>query len=322
MNISVFIPTYQRVDNLQRCLNALRMQTRLPDLVLLAMRDEDFQTRRLISEYSQGPLNLRIIDVFQPGIIAAHQASYPNFSGDIVAITDDDAAPTPDWLAKIEHYFMLYPDVGGVGGRDILHQNEMPLDLDLANKVGKINRFGNVIGNHHIGTGEVRDVDVLKGVNSSYRIDVFREYQLPACLRSNGTNSHWDLAVSLHAKSLGWRLLYDPALVVNHFQGKRVGMAERVRATTRDSYNPEKLVDSVFNQTYLLLQYLPPARRIVFLLWSILVGSRGRRGLAQCLRFMPNEGILSLRKFLASAKGRWLGWQEYNHTNISTLRES
>jgi len=51
--------------------------------------------------------------------------------------------------------------VGGVGGRDwVYHGTQLE---DGARKViGRVHWFGRVIGNHHLGVGEPREVDVLK----------------------------------------------------------------------------------------------------------------------------------------------------------------
>jgi hypothetical protein len=48
--------------------------------------------------------------------------------------------------------------------------------------------------------------------------------------------------------------------------------------------------------------------------WAILVGTRGERGLIQCLRFLPSEGILSVKKLIASLQGRWQGVQTWRQT--------
>ena len=81
------------------------------------------------------------------------------------------------------------------------------------------------------------------------------------------------------------------------------------------SINTVKLSSLGFhNETLILLDYLPPIRRVVFLLWTILFGTRDNRGFTQYLRFLPSEGFLSGQKLLASLQGRWQGWQTWRQT--------
>lgn len=44
MNISVLIPTYRRPKDLARCLEALKKQKRVPDEVLVIVRNTDAET--------------------------------------------------------------------------------------------------------------------------------------------------------------------------------------------------------------------------------------------------------------------------------------
>ena len=84
---------------------------------------------------------------------------------DFVALTDDDAEPVEDWLERIAVVFEEQDDVAGVGGRDD-QVGTIAEQLD----VGRVQWFGRVIGNHHLGAGPPRDVDVLKGVCCAFRI--------------------------------------------------------------------------------------------------------------------------------------------------------
>jgi glycosyltransferase involved in cell wall biosynthesis len=310
-SITVFIPTYRRTKDLERCLNALKGQVRLPETVLLTVRDTDEETHEFLTSYNHYPLTIITTQVSKPGVIAAHNQGYKVATCDIIAITDDDSAPKSDWLERIEEFYLEHPETGGYGGRDLVHENDELVLGKLKSKVGCVTWFGKVIGNHHLGFGDAREVDVLKGVNSSYRHQVISGFQYDSCLRGSGTNSHWELALGLHAKSQGWKLVYEPALLVDHYPGKRVGMAERLSANKCEAYDSQKFTDSVFNQTYILLSYLPPINRTCFLAWSILVGTTAQRGFLQCIRFFPFEAQYSLKKFMDSVQGWYLGWRQW-----------
>ena len=82
----------------------------------------------------------------------------------LVAFTDDDAIPRPDWIERLIEPFSN-PAIGGVGGRDIIVADHLDSTKCSASEelVGIVTPWGRLIGNHHIGVGPVRYVDVLKG---------------------------------------------------------------------------------------------------------------------------------------------------------------
>ncbi len=314
MNITVLIPTYRRPNDLKRCLEAIKRQTRSPDQVLVVVRDIDSETWAFLDTFDWTPLPLCSVKVTKPGVLEAHNAGYDAARGDIIAITDDDAAPHPDWLERIETHFLSDSSIGGVGGRDLLYRNGLHLVDATCKIVGRLQWYGCVIGNHHLGAGEPREVDVLKGVNSSYRRSAIANFCFDEGLRISGKNTHYELAIGLALKQAGWKLIYDPALLVNHYQGKRHFMAERSK------FNAVALRDSVCNQTLILMKHLSPIRQTIFILWAILIGARGKPGFLQFLRFLPREGILSGQKLLASLQGRWQGWQTWRQTRVENMK--
>ena len=167
--------------------------------------------------------------------------------------------------------------------------------------VGKVQWFGRVIGNHHLGVGEPREVDVLKGTNMSYRRSAVHGTSFDKRLRGSGAQVHNDMAFSLLVKHLGWKLIYDPGLAVDHFPAARFDEDQRhLFSTTAFSM-------MVHNETLVLLEHLPPVRRVVFGFWALVVGSRAGPGLVQWLRLLPSEGRLAGAKLQAALRGRLEG---------------
>src|SRR5205809_1054425 len=76
---------------------------------------------------------------------------------EVVAITDDDCIPRPDWLARIERHFAADPRLGGLGGPDRLVQGGLPV-VGARRRVGRVFWYGRFLGLHQLGIGPVRDV--------------------------------------------------------------------------------------------------------------------------------------------------------------------
>src|SRR5260370_18870095 len=102
MKISVLVPTYRRPADLARCLAALRRQARAPDEVIVVVRPEDDATHeRLADPAVRGKLALRVALVDVPGQVAALNPRLNVAAGDVLAITDHDAAPRPAWRHRL-----------------------------------------------------------------------------------------------------------------------------------------------------------------------------------------------------------------------------
>ncbi len=310
MSIAVLIPTYRRSKDLARCLEALAKQTRLADEIIIIVRDTDTETWDFLNGFNSELLPLRIVTVKVPGVVAAMNAGLDLVQSDIVAITDDDAAPHADWLESIEAYYLADDRLGGVGGRDWLYFGTQLYDATThpgaSQVVGKLQWYGGAIGNHHIGEGEPREVDVLKGVNSSYRSSALKKIRFDKRLRGSGAQVYWELSLCLQLKRAGWKLIYDPAVAVDHLLGERFDEDRRIF-----DFNAQALENAAHNETLVLLEHHRRLRLIVYITWAILAGNRLTFGLLQWLRFLPSEGNLATKKLLASMRGRWQGWQTW-----------
>ena len=118
-----------------------------------------------------------------PGLIAALNTGFNRAEGDIVAITDDDTLPSRLAAERIEERFEEDPRLGGLGGRDrmVLQGNARARADEIM--VGRVQWFGRVVGNHHLGAGEMREVDILKGANMAIRSVALGDRRIDTTLR-------------------------------------------------------------------------------------------------------------------------------------------
>lgn len=301
MRSAVIIPSYRRHQDLARCLAALRVQRRAPDSVIVALRDDDTDSRALVAELASAWAELRWVIVQRPGVVAAMGAALAQARGDFVALTDDDAEPAEDWLERIATVFARDARIGGVGGRD-----DQSLAKGEESTVGRLQWFGRTIGNHHLGVGPQRDVEVLKGVNCAFRLPLAAEVGFDDRLRGQGAQVHWELALCLAIRRAGWRLVYDPAIRVRHHIGVRQG-ADQLHRGRFDSAPHE---DAVFNETLVLVEHLRGWRRMVFVLWAFVVGTGEEPGAIQLPRALVREGRVAFARWRATVRGRLKGIAE------------
>ena len=300
MRVSVLVPSYGRPDALRRCLDAIGAQSRLADEVLVGVRADDAPTVAVVEQARAAGLAVRAAVTHEVGVVAAMQAALDAATGDIIALTDDDARPRPDWVAGLLEHFAADARAGGVGGRDW-----QPTERWDEPRVGIVQWFGRVIGNHHLGAGPARAVDVLKGANCAFRGALLRAVGFDHRLRGAGAQMHWELGVCLPLRRAGWRLVYDPRIAVDHDIAPRLG-ADTLH---RGAFTAPPLVDAVHNETVELLEGRGPASAVVFMCWALLVGSREGPGAVQWARAWLGGSEMAGLAWRAAVRGRMAGWR-------------
>lgn len=121
-------------------------------------------------------------------------------------------------------------------------------------------------------------------------------------MRGTGAQVHFEVAFTLALRKAGWKLIYDPKVAVDHFEGKRFDEDQRHK------FNDIALINAIHNETLILLEHFTPLQRACFVVWSVLIGTRVSPGFLQWLRLYKSEGDLISKKLLASLQGRWQGW--------------
>jgi hypothetical protein len=220
-SITVIIPTYGRPAALTKCLEGLAMQTRPANEVIVVTRRDDQESQDVVQASTVTP---RLVFVETPGVLAAMAEGLLASTSDWVAFTDDDAVASPTWLSQIEQ-LSQNNGVVGVGGRDVLEDHGVPRPTTLTLHVGILGRSGRFVGNHHRGTGPVRSVAMLKGVNCAYDASFLG---IPVGLFGQGAQAHFEVAVGLDLAKHG-TLLYDPQLTVRHAPEDRLDGDRRQR---------------------------------------------------------------------------------------------
>jgi cellulose synthase/poly-beta-1,6-N-acetylglucosamine synthase-like glycosyltransferase len=267
--VTVVVPTYRRPDSLVQCLAGLQAQNCNPSKVIVVKRDGDELTESCLA--GPLPLNPFVVSVRQGGQMAAMAGGLAASGTPLVAFTDDDAVPRPDWIERLIEPFSN-AEIGAVGGRDVVASDNLETESVASEElVGVVTKWGRLIGNHHIGIGPARYVDVLKGVNCMYRRAAVA---IPSNLRGSGAQVHNEVAIGLRARSNGWQLLYDPQIIVDHYPAPRFDLDARSGPAKSAVY------DAAYNLT-LSIGAQGFAAALRRLLYGLLIGDRALPGLGR-----------------------------------------
>lgn len=295
MKITVIVPTHKRTQDLKRCISALASQTRKADEVLLISREEDSETQSILPDLQATLSTLKPYYVEKASQVASLNVGLENATGDIICFTDDDSAPRVDWLLRIEQRFLSDTRIGGVGGRDYVVTAKNP--DSTTDVIGRVFWYGRILGLHNNKSQNSCYVDHLKGVNMSYRKEAISGLCFDARLRGRAEYRN-DFAISLAIKSRGWKLFYDPELIVDHH------VAIRSDDTQRGAFNAQTTRDESFNEMLVILCYLPFPKKISAIIWFILCGNIAMPGPVQFFRktMFPRSELW--KRFIASSIGK------------------
>src|SRR5262249_29253186 len=122
VRISVVICTRNRSTYLAQCLQAIEAQTLQPHHyeVIVVDNGSSDDTGSVVAPFCRRRTNFRYVAEERVGLSVARNTGVRSGHGDIVAFTDDDAAPEPSWLEQILRRFQELSDDAGVIGGDVI----------------------------------------------------------------------------------------------------------------------------------------------------------------------------------------------------------
>lgn len=290
MKVSVIIITRNRPQMVRGCLEHLARQTRLPDETIVVDSSTGEQTQAVLDDYPE-VVRLRIPDG-RNNMPQARNLGIGQACGEVVAFLDDDSMARPGWLrCLLEPY--ADPAVGGVGGRviDALEQARVRPDDP---RIGILQRDCKMTTNFVLDPGRPVEVDHVRGCNMSFRRAALEKIG-GFDPRYIGSNVAEETDVCLGIKGAGWKLVFQPAAVVDHLAAPREGMDR-----DRHLLDPWPVLWSAHNRAYLF------SKNLGFTCWTVkhILGGRPRFFVKLLLR---EPGWARARAVLLDVIGSWWG---------------
>jgi glycosyltransferase involved in cell wall biosynthesis len=212
IDVSLIIGTRDRSQQLARFLESVRRLKfeRRWEFIIVDNGSVD-KTAALVRDFIAAA-SIPVAYVFEPrpGLGNAHNAGLKIARGEILAFTDDDCYPAPDFLCRI---WSGFEDVtlGYITGRIMLHDS-----TDYPITINESTTSLTIPARSFIQPGDVQ------GANMAFRASVLRDIDGFDPLFGPGSlfNSE-DLDVAARASALGWRGEYRPEVVVSHHHGRK-----------------------------------------------------------------------------------------------------
>ncbi len=245
LSISVVIPTYNRLEELHRCIASLLRQTRRPSQIIIVDDGQlDWQPLAQIVE-SAGVCFTYLPKEGPRGQARSRNLGVAQCTGDIIFFLDDDVVIDPRYIQAIVELYEADPEhtIGGVGGIIV---NDEP--IGLARAVAELLRgtpswgHGRVFpsGVNQMNYHAVRDVQAVQwlgGGVSSFRREVMEEFKF--CEEYGGYSLFEDVE---HSYRVGqhYDLVITPEARLWHYP-----------RSTAHAYNPEQFATKqIINLAY------------------------------------------------------------------------
>jgi glucosyl-dolichyl phosphate glucuronosyltransferase len=216
-SISAVICTRNRSAYLAQCLKAMEAQTLSPQQheVIVVDNGSNDDTRSVAASFCERHAHFHYVREEKAGLSIARNAGIRNSSTSIVAFTDDDAAPEPSWLEQLLNRFQELPDDVGIVGGDVIPVWETERPAWLTDRLLRPLSAGL---KWSAGPRFLRPGEWLVEVNSAYQKKVLSQVGgFPEHLGRVGESLlSGDGGINLLIERAGYRLYYDPAILVRH----------------------------------------------------------------------------------------------------------
>ena len=310
LKFSIFLPTLKRPDLLRKNLDALELQTRLPDEVLISLRgDLDPEGVAVVDDFVARTTKLNIIKVMltAPGIVVAENALLDAATGDVACLIDDDAIARPSWLENIARHYESNPKIGGVAGPPINIVDGKP-ELKAARYQNRVVFPGFILDQSTRHSKQVVPSQHFRGANMSLLISALRN-QGGFESRLLGDCFRYELDACLGVSEQGYSLVFDPEAEVDHYEAPRILNTGRFDAAA--------IHNNAANETFVLLKHYGLFGRILHLPFALLIGNFpcpgilwGAMGSLAAL-FCKNRYLLGITAVWPATKGRFTGLKMY-----------
>jgi len=113
--VTLLICTSGRPRLLDRCLDAIQANSARPNQVVI-VNGADGKTPAVVERHAHAFGEVVLVEHPNQNLATLRNLGLPFCTGEIVAMTDDDAVPAPNWVAGIQAAHRERPEAGGIGG--------------------------------------------------------------------------------------------------------------------------------------------------------------------------------------------------------------
>lgn len=209
MQVSIIIPTYNRVDDLSACLKSIGIQSILPEEIIIVddsdTADVQYFIESLMGEFQALGVCLEYIrNTAGKSLTIARNVGIKNATGDLIMFLDDDVVLDKHYIREILSIYAQFPSAMGVQGliKNIENPNYFVSLFNRLFYLGHNERLrSRVLPSASCtypsipeGSSSPVSCEWLSGCNQSYRKEVFLTLQFDENLKRYSYKEDMDLS--------------------------------------------------------------------------------------------------------------------------------
>ncbi|GAA4816955.1 glycosyltransferase family 2 protein [Litoribaculum gwangyangense] len=284
--ISLIIPTYKRKIDFERTLHSVNKQIEDINEVITIIGPNDLESFNLASSFKSKLRNMKVIQSEKASVVHALNLGLQASTQDILCLTDDDIELPEGWAKRIKKAFKENTDMGAYGGPDKLISEELKdLAYNPVKEVGLFRWYG-MVGNHHLGVKESPAVvDVLKGVNFSFRRDSLEDLSIDMFLKDRGAEQCWEIDLVQKIQGNGYKVIYDNENYLFHYISQRQQYDQR-----RDVFSVINYTN-IKNMAYVYAKFRPFNEILFIIFYGLFIGTKVQPGIVRAFTMIKNYGL-------------------------------
>lgn len=244
--VSIVTPTLKRKNNIIKLLNSLNTEKKwIKEIIIVEQVDNNQSKFKEVAK--QNSISLKYTFLPTKSTSKAKNIGATQATGEIILFLDDDVVATKKLIQNhIQNY--TDPSVAAVCGRSITTGQEVE---ESRTDTGRISNLGTFSDGYS--STVKQEIDTVIGCNASWRKSVFNEIGgFDEQFTGNAMREESDL--SLRAKKVGYKILFEPKALVYHTR-EPTGGARKTEGRLQWYY------DFFSNEVYFFLKH----RHIVLL---------------------------------------------------------
>lgn len=284
--ISLIIPTYKRRLDFERTLNSVSKQTNDIDEVITIIGPNDDESFALAISFNSKIRNLRVIQSEKASVIHALNLGLQLSTQDILCLTDDDIELPEGWAKRIKKAFEENIEMGAYGGPDKLISDEhKDLAYNPVKEVG-VFKWNGMVGNHHLGiVDSPAVVDVIKGVNFSFKRDTMDDLSIDTFLKDRGAEQCWEIDLIQKIQYNGFKVIYDNENFLFHYISQRQQYDKR-----RDVFSIINFTNAK-NMAYVYAKFRPFNEVLFIVFYGLVIGTKIQPGVIRSIIMIKSHDL-------------------------------
>ena len=237
--VSIVIPAHDQWQTTARCLTSIATTPAAVGYEVIVVDDASSdETRRALGEIAGItviPLDTNV------GFVHATNAGIAAAKGRFVVLLNNDTLVQPGWLDALVDLAEMDPTIGVIGAKLVYPSGRLQEAGGIIYRDGSGHNYGRDQDPNDVRFNFVRDVDYCSGACLLVRHEVLRA--LGGLDQRFAPAYYEDTDLCFAARSLGYRVVYQPASVVVHVEGVSHGTNTKAGIKRYQEINCAKFVE-------------------------------------------------------------------------------